>query len=748
SGLYNVKLTITNSKGASATATREVLVRAKVPPKAAFVQGINEIQRVFVSPSSAGSFTLTFRGHTTAAIAYNGDGTAVQKALEALPSIGQGGVTVTGAAGGPFRCTFQGALAQKNLEPLIGNAAKLTAREDRDYVYPVAEITVVTQQDGMAGTPALVGTTMQFLDASTAGSMPISQRRWHVEGQGQTFDSVLPELSCTFAQPGDYDLSLKVTTAHGENEIRQTIRVEPPPLVAAFFTDKPRALTSSIVKFTDESKQGNLPISQWLWTFGDGQSSTQRDPIHMYTTPGQYTVTLEVTGLGGAKAKTQQMVHVFASRPLDNYIALNDDNFAFREESQPTVIQDVMVHTFEMTSQRWRKGADEEEGEKADPSDYEVNRSLWQHCMTVLKPAGTTNRIGLLLIEGGSNGGECSPGSDVIQLAQFAKEANTVVALIEQVPNEPLIFANDPDKRYTTSGRTEDEIIAFSYDRYLRTMDATWPALLPMTKSAVRAMDAVQDLLRNPLNRNEPLIRQFVVTGASKRGWTTWLTGAADPRVTAIAPIVIDVLNMAVQMEHHRAVYGGFSSAIQDYVDLHVFERFNTVAGQALLKIVDPFQYRDRLTMPKLIINSTGDEFFVPDSAQYYFKQLGGENYLTYAPNTNHGMGGYTTAAPLLAPWFQSIAAGKTDRPAFSWTASDDNTRIEVVTQTKPDRVLLWKATSSNRDFRLSTNWSSSELPQTALNRYVAEPARSQTAWTGFFVQVIYESAYALNGES
>ena len=65
-----------------------------------------------------------------------------------------------------------------------------------------------------------------------------------------------------------------------------------------------------------------------------------------------------------------------------------------------------------------------------------------------------------------------------------------------------------------------------------------------MVKSAVRAMDAVQAWARE---RGKGEVKQFVVSGASKRGWTTWLTGAVDNRVIAIAPMGIVMLNMATQ---------------------------------------------------------------------------------------------------------------------------------------------------------------------------------------------------------
>ncbi|WP_280186017.1 MULTISPECIES: hypothetical protein [Nocardia] len=86
----------------------------------------NEIQTVTITGSpTGGSFTLTFQGQTTTSIAYNAAAAAVQSALEALSTIGTGNVTVTGAASGPYTCTFTGDLAQLNL-PLMTATAALT----------------------------------------------------------------------------------------------------------------------------------------------------------------------------------------------------------------------------------------------------------------------------------------------------------------------------------------------------------------------------------------------------------------------------------------------------------------------------------------------------------------------------------------------------------------------------------------------------------------------------------------------
>ena len=163
--------------------------------------------------------------------------------------------------------------------------------------------------------------------------------------------------------------------------------------------------------------------------------------------------------------------------------------------------------------------------------------------------------------------------------AMIATSTQSLVACVLQVPNEPLF-----------GGKNEDEIIAYTYDKYLKGEGDDWPLLLPMVKSAVRAMDTVQRVAKDKYAQD---IKGFMLTGGSKRGWTSWLTAASgDTRVKAIAPFVIDVLNMGDQMRQQMATYGGYSNQVQDYTDLKIQDRMNTPAGQRLLALVDPYAYR------------------------------------------------------------------------------------------------------------------------------------------------------------
>jgi PhoPQ-activated pathogenicity-related protein len=262
-----------------------------------------------------------------------------------------------------------------------------------------------------------------------------------------------------------------------------------------------------------------------------------------------------------------------------------------------------------------------------------------------------------------------------------------------------------------------------------------------MVKSAVRAMDTVQKHLGS-LDSGAINVTEFVVSGGSKRGWTTWLTAAVDKRVVAIAPAVIDVLNMDEQMKHHFSAYGFYSNAIADYVEMNVFERLDTPRGRELTKFIDPYEYRDRYAnIPKCLINSTGDQFFLPDSAQFYFHDLPGEKHIRYVPNTDHGLGSSDAIESLLV-FFKSVVVGAS-RPKFTWSVNDDCS-IEVKTTTKPTAVKLWQATNPNtRNFRLDLIgpvWKSSALSEQGGGAYIAKVPKPEKGWTAFFAELTFDS--------
>jgi len=324
-------------------------------------------------------------------------------------------------------------------------------------------------------------------------------------------------------------------------------------------------------------------------------------------------------------------------------------------------------------------------------------------------------------------------GADAIA-TEIARATGSVVAELRMVPNQPLVFHGDGQPR------KEDDLIAYAWNQFFQTGDATWLPRLPMVKSVVRAMDCVQEFLQSDAG-GHVAIEKFVVAGASKRGWTTWLTGAADRRVEAIIPLVIDAVNTDRSIRHQAAVYGFWARAIGDYYQHRILQRLDHPRLRELCRIEDPYYYRDRLTMPKYLVNASGDQFFVPDSSQFYFDELRGEKHLRYVPNADHSLKGSDAIESIIA-YYQLILSGR-PRPLLTWAFENDGA-IRVHSEPRPKRVLVWQATNPNaRDFRVATMgraFGSRELEPDADGRYVARVSPPERGWTAFFVELAYDT--------
>jgi PhoPQ-activated pathogenicity-related protein len=242
-----------------------------------------------------------------------------------------------------------------------------------------------------------------------------------------------------------------------------------------------------------------------------------------------------------------------------------------------------------------------------------------------------------------------------------------------------------------------------------------------------------------------------MVTGGSKRGWTAWLTAAVDSRVVAVAPVVIDLLNMKRSFAHHWASYGFWAEALKPYQDSHIFDRFDEPRATHLLQIVDPFAYLDRLTIPKYIINAAGDDFFVMDSLQFYIDDLLGETHVRVMPNANHYLddGKLAEALEGAIPYYYDIL-NDIPRPQYSWTLPGDGS-IRVETIDTPKAVRLWQAHNPDtRDFRLTTigpTWTSSPLAEQSPGVYIASVPTPPHGWTAFFVELTYSHNLPMGGD-
>lgn len=342
---------------------------------------------------------------------------------------------------------------------------------------------------------------------------------------------------------------------------------------------------------------------------------------------------------------------------LYSYLRKPDSTYSYK-----VLEKDDRGYTVQMTSQTWQSGP-------------------WQHQILIRYPTRTvTKGTGVLYITG-----DGPRDGDIRQLNFVTDLVGLPVAMLFNIPNQP------------TWGMKEDDLIAHTFEKYLETGDATWPLLFPMCKSALRAMDAVQAVTKttdNPLNK-------FVVTGASKRGWTTWFVGAAhDKRVVGIAPMVFDNLNVVKQMPHQLESWGKYSEQIEEYTRRGLQAKLVTPKGQKLAQIIDPYSYRSQIKVPTLIVIGANDPYWTIDSMRFYWNDLKQPHWAQVIPNAGHDLGGGLDAANSIGA-FARMLATKRSLPKFEAEIAPG--KVTYTGKNLPEKEMaVWFATSETTDFRLS----------------------------------------------
>ncbi|MEI8054456.1 MAG: PhoPQ-activated protein PqaA family protein [bacterium] len=401
------------------------------------------------------------------------------------------------------------------------------------------------------------------------------------------------------------------------------------------------------------------------------------------------------------------------SEVLGCFMQHNDGAYRYKFVSENKDNPDITIRTYILYSQSW-------------PVKKYTNipTTTWRHKLVFYTPKQVSYTKALLYINGGYN--KNKNGSDEffipkeqIDYANIALNNKAPVIEIEDVPNQFLLFDNTPKK--------EDQIMAYTYKMVMDDplQNAYLAGHLPMAKAAVKAMDASQEILEQEYGIN---ITSFILSGASKRGWATWLAALADERVEAIVPIVINVLNTQKSLSYICETYGGVCPpAFMDYEKEGIIQVINTQAATKLMQIEDPFsymgndydsKYKKRLAIPKYIINASGDDFFVPDSSKWYFKKLPGtNNYIRYLPNSMHYFKGNAISDSTnslrsineaLDSYFYFIL-NDVSLPKIDWELHDD--KIELVSSLKPKEIKIWSSNNEyTRDFRFITSYSSSHL--------------------------------------
>lgn len=391
---------------------------------------------------------------------------------------------------------------------------------------------------------------------------------------------------------------------------------------------------------------------------------------------------------------------------LARYVAAQDASYGWREVSTGR-LGDVEYTELILTSQTWRG-------------------MLWKHQLILLRPSKIdASSQALLFVHGGRWKPQYEQGyagklpRAAPMFARLAELSRAPVGVLLQVPYQPLFE------------RTEDALIAYTFDRFLETGEADWPLLLPMVKSAARGMDAMQEFAQR---RWDLPIKSFTVTGASKRGWTSWLTAAVDPRVAAVAPMVIDMVNLPAQIKLQQATFSGLSEQVADYSAIDLPGRLDSDSGRDLLAMVDPYSYRTRYTQPKLIVLGTNDRYWPLDALSLYWKDLPEPKHVLYLPNQGHSVKSVDKLIASVSA-FHRYAASATPLPNLTWDFDTArNIAVKVQADRPPHDVRIWYANSPTRDFREAA-WKSERCRRES-ERHLCKHAINASGYTAAFAEV------------
>lgn len=387
---------------------------------------------------------------------------------------------------------------------------------------------------------------------------------------------------------------------------------------------------------------------------------------------------------------------------LVNYVSKPDASYKWSLADKSEVDGNI-VYTIEQVSQTWQ-GID------------------WDHSLVVVVPKDAKPAKTMLIY---NTGGKPNAGNSLMA-AELAKRVKAPVAFLFGIPKQP------------TYGKTEDALIAETFVKFLETKDSSWPLLFPMAKSLVRTMDTLQAFAKKEWNFE---LSHFIISGASKRGWTSWMTAATgDKRVKAIAPMVIDMLNLKEQMPNQLKSFNGeYSVMIHDYKDRNLLPMPDTPDAKRLWKMVDPYTYRDKVTCPKMLIHGTNDPYWAQDSMNLYWDDLKGDKYACYVPNAGHGlvveeepnkllgmdlkpdefkrkrselkMERFPTKAINALSAFVKAQTEDKPMPAFEWKLGTvgTNAAYDISVDQTPLSITKWQAESDSPDFRKS-KWKSAAV--------------------------------------
>jgi PKD repeat protein len=359
-GSYNVSLTVTSDGGTGSETKNAFIVVAELPTvtfDASTTTGPAPLQVMFTDTTVPGSAPITA---WTWVFGDGGTSTEQNPAhVFERPGIYSVSLTTRTAAG------------------------EVTGTVDNLVTVTQAPVAAFSGSPTTGGAPLVVS----FSDQSVPGSSPITEWLWDF---GDGTSSVQRSPIHEFAEAGVFDISLTVTTAAGTDTITKLdyINAQAGP-TAAFNASTLRGTAPLTVEFTDESTPGAAAISGRQWSFGDSNISGELNPVHVYSEPGIYTVSLLVQSASGSNIHVEPAYIEVVATPDASFSALPTAG----ESPLTVVFTDTSIPgTSPITSWLWDFG-DGTTSDMEDPTRVYTTVGTYTVSLTVSTEEGADTEI-------------------------------------------------------------------------------------------------------------------------------------------------------------------------------------------------------------------------------------------------------------------------------------------------------------------------------------------------------------------